>query len=237
MRTKRFIVLFLMVAILMPFSAFAKSKWTDWWKPGEWFGKKGRSTTVTGIIDSVADKKVMFKTLDGQMLQLIGEKAEKVGENRSVKIRVFGNVQKPDQKYTSGAIQVRSYRVLEEVDAVEPVTTDTTTPEPIAEPEPIMEPEPYLEPEPVVTPEPYPEPAPMAVPADEIAEPEPMVNEEPEATEPEYTEYKVMSGDTLGKISKKNYGTTANWKKIAEYNGINNPRSLKVGMTIKIPKD
>jgi nucleoid-associated protein YgaU len=94
-------------------------------------------------------------------------------------------------------------------------------PEPVAVPEPAVDepaPEPYVE-----------EPSPMAVPADS-----PAAVEEPES---EFTEYVVVSGDTLGKISKKVFGTTAKWKKIAEFNGITNPRLLKVGMTLRIPKD
>ena len=50
------------------------------------------------------------------------------------------------------------------------------------------------------------------------------------------SEYKVEKGDTLAKISKKVYGTTKRWKKIAEANGIKNPKSLKVGMTLQIPQ-
>ena len=49
--------------------------------------------------------------------------------------------------------------------------------------------------------------------------------------------YVVQSGDTLGKISSKLFGTTAKWKKIAEVNNITNPKHLKVGMTLKVPND
>jgi len=219
-----------MAILALPAGAFAKSG--DWWKPSSWFTKKSRSTTITGIVDSVAEGKVMFKTLDGQTLQLIGETSASVGENRSVKIRVFGNVVKPDQKYPSGAVQVRSFKVLEAI------------PEPAAEPtepEPTYEPEPYIEPEPVEEPAPYVPSEPVAA-ADEDEDEAPFVddaadytNDTPEPAVEEEKTYVVASGDTLGKISQKVYGTTAKWKNIAEHNGITNPKLLKVGMTLRIP--
>lgn len=230
MRTK-LIAVVIMAILALPASAFAKSG--DWWKPGTWFSKKSRSTTVTGIVDSFAEGKVMFKTLDGQTLQLIGEAAAKVGENRSVKIRVFGNVVKPDQKYPSGAVQVRSFKVLEAapVIAAEPA------------PEPIYEPEPYLEPEPYVEPAPYAPVEPVVVADDEDDDDDslPFVDDandyadEPAPVVEEAKTYVVSSGDTLGKISQKVYGTTGKWKTIAEHNGITNPKLLKVGMTLRIP--
>lgn len=227
MRTK-LIAIVIMTILALPAGAFAKSG--DWWKPSGWFSKKSRSTTITGIVDSVAEGKVMFKTLDGQTLQLTGETAAKVGENRSVKIRIFGNVVKPDQKFPSGAVQVRSFKVLEEAPVV------------AAEPEPTYEPEPYVEPEPVEEPAPYVPTEPVTVADDEDEDEAPFVddaadyNEEPVA-EPVVEEktYVVASGDTLGKISQKVYGTTGKWKQIAEHNGITNPKLLKVGMTLRIP--
>ncbi|MDD3148496.1 MAG: LysM peptidoglycan-binding domain-containing protein [Candidatus Riflebacteria bacterium] len=225
MRKNLFLVV-IMAMLALPSGVFAK----DWWKPGSWFTKKSRSTTVTGVVDSVAEGKVMFKTLDGQNLLLIGEDAARVGENRSVKIRVFGNVFKPDQKYPSGAVQVRSFKVLEQVEvAAEPVV------EPVAEP--IAEPEPYLEPEPVAEPvveEVQPEP--VVATADEYND-EPADTHEEQPVEESVSQYVVKSGDTLGKISKNVYGTSGNWKKIAEYNGITNPKLLKVGMTLRIPQN
>jgi len=217
-----------MAILALPAGAFAKSG--DWWKPSNWFTKKSRSTTITGVVDSVAEGKVMFKTLDGQTLQLIGESAASVGENRSVKIRVFGNVVKPDQKFPSGAVQVRNFKVLEEMPVV------VTEPEP----EPTYEPEPYIEPEPVEEPAPYVPAEPVAM-DDEEEDEAPFVDdsnsyeEEPEPVVEEAKTYVVASGDTLGKISQKVYGTTAKWKTIAEHNGITNPKLLKVGMTLRIP--
>ncbi len=219
MRKNLFLVV-IMAMLALPSGVFAK----DWWKPGSWFSKKSRSTTVTGVVDSVAEGKVMFKTLDGQNLLLVGEQAAAVGENRSVKIRVFGNVFKPDQKYPSGAVQIRSFKVLEQVEvAAEPVV------EPVAEPEPYVEPEPVAEP---VVEEVQPEPA--VADTEEYTDDAATTHEEPAADE-SASQYVVKSGDTLGKISKQVYGTSGQWKKIAEHNGITNPKLLKVGMTLRIP--
>lgn len=218
---KNLILVVIMTMLAMPTGAFAKG---DWWKPGSWFSKKSRSTTVTGMVDSVAEGKVMFKTLDGQNLMLVGEQAEKLGENRSVKIRVFGNVFKPDQKYPTGAVQVRSFKVLEQAPApAEPVVEPATEPEPYVEPEPVAEP---------VVEEPQAEPAPVA--DTETYDEEPVADHDAAAATEEKT-YVVQSGDTLGKISKSVYGTSGQWKKIAEHNGITNPKLLKVGMTLRIP--
>lgn len=221
MRKNLFLVV-IMAMLALPSGASAK----DWWKPGSWFSKqKSRSTTITGVVDSVAEGKVMFKTVDGQNLLLVGDKAAKVGENRSVKIRIFGNVYKPDQKFPSGAVQIRSFKLLEQVEmAAEPVV------------EPADEPEPYIQPEPV------------AEPIVEEIQPEPVIadteeyNDDDADTHEESADmgtastYVVKSGDTLGKISKNVYGTSGQWKKIAEHNGISNPKLLKVGMTLRIPK-
>ncbi|HAE38290.1 MAG TPA: hypothetical protein DCG57_06575 [Candidatus Riflebacteria bacterium] len=221
MRTK-LIAIVIMTILALPAGAFAKSG--DWWKPSGWFSKKSRSTTVTGIVDSVAEGKVMFKTLDGQTLQLTGETAAKVGENRSVKIRVFGNVVKPDQKFPSGAVQVRSFKVLEAAPVVATEPEPTYEPEPYVEP--VEEPAPYVPTEPVVADDEDEDDAPFVDDANDYDEPEAAVKEKT---------YVVASGDTLGKISQKVYGTTGKWKKIAEHNGISNPKLLKVGMTLRIP--
>lgn len=223
---KNLILVVIMTMLALPTGAFAKG---DWWKPGSWFSKKSRSTTVTGVVDSVAEGKVVFKTVDGQTLMLIGEKAAAVGESRSVKVRVFGNVFKPDQKYPTGAVQVRSFKVLEEVPAaVEPVV------EPVAEPEPYVEPEPVVEP---VVEEPQPEPAVEPAPAADEYDDTAIDSDKEDSADESVQQYVVVSGDTLGKISKKIYGTAGKWKKIAEYNGITNPKLLKVGMTLRIPQE
>ncbi|MFZ2959163.1 MAG: LysM peptidoglycan-binding domain-containing protein [Candidatus Ozemobacteraceae bacterium] len=48
--------------------------------------------------------------------------------------------------------------------------------------------------------------------------------------------YTVKRGDTLGSISRKFFGSTKFWKKIANANGISNPSNLKVGRKITIPE-
>lgn len=49
--------------------------------------------------------------------------------------------------------------------------------------------------------------------------------------------YIVKKGDTLQKIAamKKFYGDASKWKKIADANGIRDPRNLKVGRPLRIP--
>ncbi len=217
MRVRQFAVVALVLFLCLAATtvhAGALSKMTDWFKT------KKVSTTVTGKVESVDGRKVMFKTDDGQVLQLTGRKSEKIAEHRAVTIRVFGNVRKPDAKFPTGGLEVRNFKVLEDAPAAQ------LAPGPAPEPEP--EPEPIAEPEPEPAPEPEPEPEP-------IAEPEHMY--EPAAAEPAHSDtYIVEKGDTLAKISKKVYGTTKEWKKIAEFNHITNPKALKVGMTLKIPR-
>lgn len=52
------------------------------------------------------------------------------------------------------------------------------------------------------------------------------------ASDPGYTEYTVVKGDTLSGIAAK-YGTT--YQALAAYNGISNPSIINVGQKIKIP--
>jgi nucleoid-associated protein YgaU len=49
--------------------------------------------------------------------------------------------------------------------------------------------------------------------------------------------YKVASGDTLAKISKKLYGTSTRWQQIldANHDKLHSDKSLRVGMELKIP--
>ena len=54
---KNLILVVIMTMLAMPTGAFAKG---DWWKPGSWLSKKSRSTTVTGMVDSVAEGKVIL---------------------------------------------------------------------------------------------------------------------------------------------------------------------------------
>lgn len=48
-------------------------------------------------------------------------------------------------------------------------------------------------------------------------------------------QYKVVSGDTLFKISQKFYGNGNHYMAIASANGITNPNYIQVGQVIKIP--
>ena len=271
MKIRKIVTLMLVAVLLAPMGAYAsKSKWTSWWRPNDWYSKisklnkKQRSTTVTGVVDTIVGKTITFKTTDGQKLLLLGNKAVAVGKVRGAKIRVFGNIQKPSSRYPEGAIHVRNFKVLEKLTPIakpakvntsvsqvannsepepylEPEPVAEPTPEPVAEPTPEPTPEPVAEPvanttqEPVAdaTPEPYSEPSPAAVPAND---PAPVVDSTPAVVAKGYTDYVVESGDTLGKISKKMYGTTAKWKQIAEYNNLTDPRLLRVGKTIRIPK-
>lgn len=50
-----------------------------------------------------------------------------------------------------------------------------------------------------------------------------------------YQTYTIKKGDTLGSISKKFFGSTQHWKKIAKVNKINNPAKIKIGMVLDIP--
>lgn len=217
----------LVLALLLPAQAsFAKGTFS---KITEWFSKKARSTTVTGAIEAIDGRKIMFKTDDGQVLELTGRKAERLAEQRGAKMRIFGNVRKPDAKFPSGAIDVRNFRITEEKPAEpapEPAPAEPA-PAPEPTPEPAMEPTPEPEPAPEPAPEPTPEPAPAdlsAIPGE--TQGEPAVSG---------STYVVEKGDTLAKISKKLYGTTKKWKGIAEANNIKNPKSLKVGMKLQIP--
>lgn len=245
----RYLIVLLVVALLMPVStASAKSKF---WKAQEWFSRRKTSTTVTGMVDSVDGRTVMFKTHDGQMLQLIGKSSEKVGAQRGAVIRVFGNVRKPDATYPTGALDVRNFRVLEEGAMLstepvqEPMDQAYIEPEPVPEPyvEPVAEPypEPYTEP----YPEPYTEPVVQQYPdhyndtAVSYQDDDHGYDQHYDATEPapsQQQEYVVQAGDTLAKISSKLFGSTKHWKKLAEYNKITNPRALKVGMALQVPQ-
>lgn len=50
-----------------------------------------------------------------------------------------------------------------------------------------------------------------------------------------YQTYTIKKGDTLGSISKKFFGSTQQWKKIASANGISDPAKIKIGQVLEIP--
>ncbi|PIE66983.1 MAG: hypothetical protein CSA23_06230 [Deltaproteobacteria bacterium] len=58
----------------------------------------------------------------------------------------------------------------------------------------------------------------------------------PTVAEGEYTLHKIKPGQSLSKIAKIYYGDFTLYKMIAAYNGIDNPTSVKVGQTIKVPR-
>ncbi|MDP4183753.1 MAG: LysM domain-containing protein, partial [Bacteroidota bacterium] len=51
----------------------------------------------------------------------------------------------------------------------------------------------------------------------------------------EYTTYTIKKDESLWTISKKVHGISS--KEILRFNGINDPKHLKPGVKIKIPKD
>jgi LysM repeat protein len=62
----------------------------------------------------------------------------------------------------------------------------------------------------------------------------PPVTTPPPAAQPSRT-YEVKRGDTLWGISIKYYGTGIHWKRIADANGVRNPRTLQIGKKLRIP--
>lgn len=53
---------------------------------------------------------------------------------------------------------------------------------------------------------------------------------------PDRTKYKALrEGDRLSAIAKEEYGSCGAWRLIAQENGIENPRTLRSGRTIRIP--
>lgn len=60
---------------------------------------------------------------------------------------------------------------------------------------------------------------------------------QPAAAPAEPTSYTVVSGDTLSKISRKHYGRSSDWQKIADANKetLPDPTKLKPGMVLTIP--
>ena len=69
-------------------------------------------------------------------------------------------------------------------------------------------------------------------------EEEEVVLPEEEFSQPSYTEYKVQKNDTLGKISRKFYGTANKWQKIYDFNRdtLKSPNKIYPGQKIKIPQ-
>lgn len=55
-------------------------------------------------------------------------------------------------------------------------------------------------------------------------------------TDPEFTTRVVRRGDSLNSIAADVYGDSGAWRTIAEANNIDDPRSLEVGMPLRIPE-
>jgi tetratricopeptide (TPR) repeat protein len=59
---------------------------------------------------------------------------------------------------------------------------------------------------------------------------------QPPQTSGEYTVHQIQPGESLSKIANKYYGDYTLFRVIADYNGINDPTSVKVGQRIKVPR-
>jgi hypothetical protein len=55
-------------------------------------------------------------------------------------------------------------------------------------------------------------------------------------TDPEFTTRVVKRGDTLSAVAADVYRDPARWRVIAEANNLDDPRSLEIGATLRIPK-
>lgn len=56
------------------------------------------------------------------------------------------------------------------------------------------------------------------------------------ATQAPPKEYAVVKGDSLWKISEREYGTGYSWTKISNYNKIANPNVIQPGLVLKLPR-
>ena len=54
--------------------------------------------------------------------------------------------------------------------------------------------------------------------------------------DPEFTTRLVKRGDTLSSIAAEVYGDPTEWRAIAEYNQIDDPRQVPVGLRLSVPK-
>ena len=51
----------------------------------------------------------------------------------------------------------------------------------------------------------------------------------------DFIEYKVVSGDTLSKISKEYLSNPQAWRELLKYNQIDSPNKIRPGLVLKIP--
>lgn len=61
-------------------------------------------------------------------------------------------------------------------------------------------------------------------------------NVKPGQHQPKYRTYTIKKGDTLQSIAKKLLGKASRWQEIARLNNIHDPRNLKVGRKIRVPR-
>ena len=59
---------------------------------------------------------------------------------------------------------------------------------------------------------------------------------QPPAVKGEYTLHQIQPGESLSQIAQQYYGDYQLFHVIADYNGITDPTSVKVGQTVKVPK-
>jgi hypothetical protein len=60
--------------------------------------------------------------------------------------------------------------------------------------------------------------------------------EDKKQTDPELTTRRVRRGDTVTSIAAEVYGDATGWRAIAEANNLDDPRRLRIGRTLNIPK-
>jgi nucleoid-associated protein YgaU len=80
----------------------------------------------------------------------------------------------------------------------------------------------------------HPQPLPGPTPLPQITQTGPLSIEPPAPGAGDVKTHTVAAGETLGEISMKYYGTSKNWKKIAEANKVD-PSGLKPGQKLTIP--
>ena len=172
-----------------------------------------KRVTMAGVIAISGENKIYFKNEEGKLLRLRGRQAKNFLDKKGYTVEITGYLKKHD-------FEVRRYKIVKEY----------------VEPEPEPEPEPESEPETTIDVDGYNNTDDTNTEVSGVNENLELDNNSEDVSYDVET-YTVQSGDTLGKISKKFYGTVAKWKKIADDNGISDPRMLRVGQILKITKD
>jgi hypothetical protein len=60
--------------------------------------------------------------------------------------------------------------------------------------------------------------------------------EDKRETDPELTTYRIKRGDSLANITAAIYNDASDWRRIAEANGLDDPRTLEIGRVLTIPE-